>query len=100
MHSGKSAGMPTLPVASPPELLEDPGQVFGVYARAAVGDLYTHAPVLADRSELDRRALGRILGRVGKQVAHDLSDALGVGEHTSLRPEISSDHHFYGVLPR
>jgi hypothetical protein len=61
-------------VAAAAELLENAGQVIRVDAIAAVDDFNPDMASASGRAQRDWCAGWRILGGVGQQVAHDLTD--------------------------
>jgi hypothetical protein len=92
-HAGQA-----LPSAAPAELLEYPGHVLRVDALAVVGDFYPDPPLLADHPQLDGRALGRVFGGVREQVAQDLPDPLGVGEHIPSPGKVPLPNQPHGMV--
>src|SRR5258708_2996744 len=64
------------------ELLEEPAALGRWDPGAMVADADDAAPAVRGEADLhlDRRARGRVLRRVGQQVAHDLADPVLVGQ--------------------
>src|SRR5215218_3247013 len=76
-HAGH---LPAGSVATPAELLEDQIQVIGVYACASIGHLDPDTPggLPGSCPQLDRCAVGRVLGGVGEEVPEHLPDPVRV----------------------